>query len=365
MKSIISPSNANLAGAVLGRLKALDIRRPAGFDETCDLLAAGCAQDLPLARSSIFPLLVAAADEEEMNARLMQTLHDWHQMQTMPTLAGIVMMGVEMFCPSLSERDFQALLAAAVLGEISNKLPYHNNLHYRKVLLQVLRMVAAHNRIYKNTARSLGRDQILLLMIAACIHDFGHDGKGNTIKGVWQCGRLERKAVELSLPVLAAAGFADKKAQDRLRVMILCTDVSPMAGGIPTAASQMKAAYRYHFMGFKGRFQTLNLDPDLSALERDEDLVLASLILHEADIATSAGMTYEVTKYETTLLAQEIGADKPRPRQVLDFLNHICQRQMLSIAGQELYGANLARIYALTEEDVRQGNKPYGDSDSF
>jgi hypothetical protein len=59
---------------------------------------------------------------------------------------------------------------------------------------------------------------------------------------------------------------------------------------------------------------------------------------------------------------REIKKDDGCPQDVIDFLNQICQRHILSDAGQRLYAANLARIYALAEEDVKLGNQAFPDA---
>ena len=52
----------------------------------------------------------------------------------------------------------------------------------------------------------------------------------------------------------------------------------------------------------------------------------------------------------------EFKGEEAYPNQIIDFLNQICQRQFITDSGQRLYAANLARIHALAEEDVRNGN---------
>jgi hypothetical protein len=305
----------------------------------------------------------------ETESRTRQTvdmIRHWQMAGHSPSLTAMCIFGLEHF--KIHRPDLaQAVLMASVLGEIPNDLDYHNNMHYRKVLLQTLRMIEVHNNIYEGTARFFDKTQIALLLIAACVHDLGHDGLGNTVKGVFQSGRLERKSYDIAVPYLKTAGLADPTLLDMLKIMLLCTDVTPLDDpGNPM--NQMKAAYRFHFLGDKHKTHTLNLDHDLQALQYDESLAMMSLILHEADIATSAGLSYELTKFETTIYMQEISKRNARPQYVIDFLNQICQRKLLSDAGQKLYGANLARIYALAQEAIKAGDEifpPAEHSDFF
>jgi hypothetical protein len=121
----------------------------------------------------------------------------------------------------------------------------------------------------------------------------------------------------------------------------------------------MKSAYRYHFLGQKRKTGPLNLDEDLEPLQRDADLTMMCAILHEADIGTSAGLDYNVTTYETGLYKREMGEEQAFPKDIVDFLNDICQRQMLTDAGQRLFAANMARIFALAEREIADGNHAF------
>jgi hypothetical protein len=219
-------------------------------------------------------------------------------------------------------------------------------------------MIVRHNSIYAETSNAFGPEQMGMLMIGACIHDLGHDGVGNTVDGVHETGRLEKRSFEFARPYLMAAGLDNEDRLADLRIMLLCTDVSPLYSP-DTPVNQMKAAYQYHYLGGKEGGSAPELNDDLKILLDRPDLTLMGLILHEADIAASAGLDYVVTKYETRLYRDEIAHEKAGPQHVLNFLDEICQRQMLSGAGQKLYAANLARICALAEEGVKEGNQPY------
>ncbi len=284
-------------------------------------------------------------------------LRAWHKEERSPSLTAIVILGAKNFGLEDNEDMLRAVLMASVLGEVKNTLAYHNNMHYRIVLLQIICLVVRHNNIYADTANAFDKKQIAMLMIAACIHDLGHDGRGNTVDDVHKVGRLEKRAFQLARPYLIAAGLNDETILDDIQTMVLCTDVSPLYDP-NNPASQMKAAYRYHYQGGKGH-PLPDFNDDLKVLAGRDDLALMGLILHEADIAASAGLDYSVTKYETRLYRDEIAQEEAGPQHVLDFLDEVCQRQMLSGAGQKLYAGNLARICALSEEGVKNGNKPF------
>lgn len=303
-----------------------------------------------------FFIFAEGADAEVLNAQNVRALCRWRGEGRMPGLAALCLLACERL--GVGDPDLvRSVVVAAILGEIPKSLSYHNNEHFRKVLLQAIRTIFVHNRIYDGTAWSLDERQVALVLIAACVHDLEHDGLGNTIRGVFEQGRLERLSFELARPYLVAAGLDDGTDLLALQVMLLTTDVAPL--GDPTSPMrQMKAAYRFHFLGER-RGEPLNLSRDLALLEKSPAVAQMALILHESDVATSAGLDYGLSQYETSLYCQETGAEDARPSHVLAFLEQVCQRQFLGAAAQKLYSANMARIYALAEQDVRAGDVPY------
>lgn len=296
-------------------------------------------------------------DVADSSYRVMELIRRWHLSSHVPSLVAFCLFATERLKLDVPPDVRRGMLAAGFLGEIENNLPYHNTLHYKKVFLQLVRLIDAHNGIYKGTYHELNGRQAGLVLLAACVHDLGHDGKGSTIKGVFEQGRLERRAFNLTQPYLESCGMKQHDL-DAVLVMLLCTDVSPL-GDPANPASQMKAAYRYHFMGEKKKIEALNLDPELSTLEKDASLALMALILHEADIGTSAGLDYNLTTYESTLYRREMDEPQAFPRDVVGFLRDVCQRAMISDAGKKLFAANMARVLALAERDLADGNRAY------
>jgi hypothetical protein len=294
-------------------------------------------------------------DTDRLTESNVDLLRSWLAHGNPPSLAALCIYAIENLDLKILPDAVQAILGASILGEVGHSLPYHNNMHFRKVLLQLLRLVYVHNSIFKDTPRALDDNQAALLIIACCVHDFGHDGMGNTLKGIHHPGFAERRSFTMASPYLNKLGMSEPGLFD-LKVTLLSTDVSPL-GDPGNYMNQMKAAYRFHFLGERKGLQTLNLDAELSRLQKNPALTIMSLMLHEADISTSAGLAYDVTKYETAIYAQEIGEDA-RPSHIIEFLDTVCQKRMLSDAAQKLYAANMARIYALAVEDVKNGNQP-------
>ncbi|MEM7650701.1 MAG: hypothetical protein AAF204_01290 [Pseudomonadota bacterium] len=351
-------SNQNDWKALLKRLesvvKAVDVEGWTTREEISKALneAVKTIESSDIDKGVFFPEHESVSETAETVAYL----RSWYMSGEAPSLVGMVAGACEHF--EITKPDcVQSILMAAVLGEVENDLPYHNNLHFKKVMLQLIRLISVHNVIYKGTARSLDEDDVTLLLVGGAIHDLGHDGLGNTVKGVFYPGRLERQSFDFAKPYLQATGMSDEQLSD-LKVAILTTDVAPL-GNVTNSMHQMKAAYRYHFLGESEQHEMLNLSEDLKPLENNPKLSTMACLLHEADIATSAGLDYGVTQFETCIYSKEIGGEEAYPSQVLDFLNKVCQRKFLSDAGQKLFGANMARIYALAEEDERNGNEAY------
>lgn len=279
-----------------------------------------------------------------------------------PTLTALCAYALKRFNLDMPKTSIHAILMASILGEVHNDLAYHNNMHFRKVLFHLLRLMIAHEEIFEGTARSFDAKQVALMMIAACIHDLGHDGVGNMHDGVFEQGRLEEQSFHMARPYLEAVGFSHVEDLERLKTMILCTEVTPLDSA-QSPVNQMKNAYNCHYAVDRDKFLTVSLSMDLTMLQEDGLLCNMALLLHEADIASSAGLSYEVTQYETALLMEEVGATEPRPQHVVSFLDQICQRRFLSDAGQKIYAANMARIFALAEQDAKNGNHAFPPSD--
>ncbi len=302
-------------------------------------------------------LLKSGVEAQAATEDVESLFRQWHFQKNPPSLLALCLFLLDELDIQPAPDDLNMLIVSAILGDVRNNTKYHNNMHFRKVLAQAIRMIMCHNAIYENTVRALSIKEVCILLSSVCIHDLDHDGQGNWIKGVHIEGRAEKHSFETAKPYLKAVG-CDEKTLQAIFAILLTTDVSPLDDpGNPMM--QMKAAYRFHFMGENSKAHTLNLSENLKILEKDKALTTLCLFMHEADIATSAGMTYEITQYETGLIMEEFKEDKAYPADVVAFLNQICQRHFLSDAGQKLYAANIARIYALAEEDVKNGNQPF------
>ncbi len=319
------------------------------------VVSPALAQDMKTLDTARF-LFTDSLNSADFTVQLVDALRRWHvsgQRPSATALCALACLRFEIEAPDLR----QAVLMASLLAEVPHMHPYHNNAHFFEVLIHTIRIISAHNEIYAGTSRVLTLPEMALLLVSACIHDYAHDGVGNIVRGHFAPGRLEDQSFSQVAPYLRLCGLSVPDLA-RLRVMLLCTDVSPL-GDPESYMRQMKAAYRFHFTAENRKMARLHLSPELALLEQEPALSQLALILHEADIATSAGLDYGLTQFETGLYRREIGLEAGRPSHVLDFLEQVCLGQFMSTAAQKLYASNMARIQALAEEDFRDGNVPF------
>lgn len=332
----------------------------AEFSHTHERVLEELGSGLALIRQTCLPLFCSDETVSGQTKLCVEILRGWALTGEAPSLAALAIQAMETL--GVKDDEYARLvMLAAVLGEIENKLPYHSNMHYRKVVLQLIRLMAHHNEIYAGTSKVFSDKDICLLLTAACIHDVAHDGRGNTVQGVHERGRLETRSFDVLRHWMEPLGFDDPQLHEALRVMLMGTDVSPV-GDSRAPVAQMRTAYRHHFFGQKGWVEPLNLSSDLQPLEENGHLAMMALTLQEADIATSAGLDYSVTKFETALICEEYNMPEALPQHIINFLRDVCNRQFLSDAGQRLYAGNMARIFALAQKDVDAGNLPLPDS---
>lgn len=312
-------------------------------------------------KEELLPILGGDNDIDVQTELTTNVLKAW-QTGKSPSLCAISAFVADEYFVDMSADFKNALMTASLLGEVEHNPSYHNNMHFKKVLLSAVRLIVEHNEIYKGTNRIFNARDAAMIMIASCIHDLGHDGMGNTIYGVFYPGRLEERSFDLAKPYLLLCGLSEEKDLEELHLMLRCTEVTPLRDP-RNPMNQMKAAYRYHFLNDESPLSALKLEDKFKVLEKDKHLVTKALILHEADIATSAGLTYEVAKHETSLFMEEITESWARPSHILGFLTQICNRQFITDAGQRLFGANSSRIYTLAEKDKEGGDEVFAKPD--
>lgn len=248
----------------------------------------------------------------------------------------------------------KAVFVAAALADVPNKLSYHNNLHFCKVVLHVARMISAHNFIFQDSDHALSKKDSAALLVAACIHDIGHDGSGNIVDRKYIKAKTELESYSYALPYLKVCDLGDDVLEE-LKLMLMCTDASPFGDPI-SPSSQLRRAYFYHFG--EEDFVDLDLDDDFSVLEEDDILTLKCMLLHEADIMNSVGVSYDTTIYESLAVSDEIGV-KATPEGTLLFFEKTCQNDLFTDSGRYLGQENFHRIRSRILDDYDKGNKVY------
>lgn len=300
--------------------------------------------------------LMKRPEAGRQTAQVAALFRSWHLESGGPSLPAMILAAADAFEIDGETPSLKAALVAGLLGEWANALPYHGNVHYKKVLFHAIRLAAAHNEIHEGTDRVLKPGQIALLMAAAAVHDLGHDGKGNGFGETYVRSRLEQYACDLARPYLYAAGFGPMQYDD-LETMILCTEVTPIDSP-KNPMRQMKTMWRHCFEGAERPV----LEGKLRRLYDRPDLVLMAMILHEADLATSAGMTYDATKFETVLFRAEMGFPDARPWHVMSFIENVCDGRFMTEAGRALMDKNLQAIMEAARQDYNAGNSPYASA---
>jgi len=180
--------------------------------------------------------------------------------------------------------------------------PYHNAQHFCEVLLSALYLSLL--------ARLAPREQTQLL-VAALVHDFHHDGTSNAQVPF----RLERLAAEAAAPYLDAARVSPEE-RARITAMVFATEV--------VVGTRFARECHLHFAHAAPRPALAGVPEPLAALAGDARLALQAVILGEADVLSSAGLTVQYGELQQQKLAEErkqpLGAEHK-----LRFLNEVVQ----------------------------------------
>lgn len=178
--------------------------------------------------------------------------------------------------------------------------PYHNRQHFCEVVLSTLML---------GRLEGMPRERLLRVLLAALAHDFHHDGQPNGAVPF----RLERLAVDELGSYLAAAGVS-RDERDRLEALILATE---FAQGAPFA----RACHQYHRGQVPERPDGSSLPSGLERLGFDADLCAEAVMLTEADILPSVGLSIEHSMLCEQRLLREWHADPGPMDSKLAFLD--------------------------------------------
>lgn len=232
------------------------------------------------------------------------------------------------------------LLMAVILGGVESALPFHNHHHTREVVCLAGVIGAMQNRLtpFDDAPTALAE-----VLIAACIHDFAHDGQGNRRYDWHTPMRLERRSLERSEMYLKAAGLPDA-SWARINTMVLATDVSKEGTGAVSPAEWLRRAYAQHP-------DTDGCPDELLPLFTDRTLMKQTGILEDSDLGTSAGMPYEHARRMTALISEETKVLSPTPQTLIGFIDHICRGTYITTAAQQLFGDNMQTLRKKAEQE--------------
>lgn len=306
--------------------------------------------------------LLFSAETAAYGARATAVFNRWEQEDDGgPSLPAFVALAVDRFNLQADGPESRSALMAAVLAEIPNDLLYHGNEHYRKVMFHTIRLLATHRQGHFAGLPDLDDMDVLKVLIAATIHDLGHEGGDNLREGIYTPGYMEQKAFDMMRPYFETLGL-DREFWGDIETIIFCTDITFFAGDNSPCA-RMKKIYRHHFL------HDLPDDVDVGMMmigklrrfENSPRLALMAMLLHEADIATSSGLSYEQSRAETISIMEERGMTTAGPKVLLRFLIEQLNGCMITPAAQLLFGKELADIMKQAEDDLRAGVESYYD----
>jgi len=179
---------------------------------------------------------------------------------------------------------------------------YHNAQHFCEVML---------NALYLSLLAGLDPQARAEVMIAALVHDFHHDGT----KNMSATFRLERFSAEATAPYLEAAGVSPQ-VRARIAAMVFATEV--------TKGTRFARDCHLHFSAGAPLPAASDLPAPLTLIGTDARLALEAVIVGEADVLSSAGLTVQYGDLQQERLAEEwkqpLGAEHK-----LRFLNQIFQ----------------------------------------
>ncbi len=277
----------------------------------------------------------------------------WGENPDGPNLLSMAVAALEGFGVDIESPEGLSLCVCTVLAEFPNDLQYHGNEHYRKVFFHMVRLLSKHNQLFKGTERELCKLSVVKSLIAACIHDLGHEGGDNTRDGVYTPGFMEQKAFDVARPYLKVCGMGDDDLGE-IETIVFCTDITFFAGD-NSPCIRMKKIFKYYFWNEDIGDASLMMMGKLRRYEDNPRLVQMAMLLHEADIGSSAGLGYEQTKLETINIMEERGMKSAGPKVVIAFLREQLGETMYTEAAKQTFGPAMDIVIRSAEHDFENG----------
>lgn len=300
--------------------------------------------------------LLFGSDIAAYGQRCTSVFDRWENEGGCPTLTAMIAQAIHHFDLNTDQKNVRAAFLGAILGEIPNDLEYHGNDHYRKVVFHTIRLMALHNQQVPESEK-LDEDEMGLLLAAACIHDLGHPGGDNAKEGVYAPGLMEQRSFDYARPYLEAVGMPADEI-DQMETIVFCTDITFFAGD-NSPCVRMKKIYKHFFWHDDSEDVSMMMMGKLRRYEDNPRLVLMAMFLHEADIGTSAGLSYERTITETVSFLLERNITLAGPKTVLAFLRDQLGETMFTNAGKQLFGPAMSQVIAQAEQDIIDGKESF------
>lgn len=316
------------------------------FLEALDLCVSDTNQEI---NDILFNLLFSRDDEQNIGDSISHHFRLW-RVNGAPQIGQILSLLCDHFSVPDNHYLIQSALVSCVLASIPTNNPYHNNNHFFEVIAMCVYLSVVHNDLTRAPAERLSVDEVLLLFIAACIHDFAHDGQGNIVDGIHIPSRLEKRSLAKAKPYLMKVGMPEDDFA-KIEMMVMCTDVSRNAQGRSPAGilRDISLAHQHD------NVSVVNVDDFYAPIIESKKLSLMGILLADADIAMSSGLNYEFSKEMTKLVAQESSVLQPTANTLKGFMQVICHGGYLSRAAQVTLGQNFQAILLDAESDAEKG----------
>lgn len=239
-----------------------------------------------------------------------------------PPLWDMVKPVLDKITDKLGEVDLTPLKISCKAADKVSKNAYHNEHHNREVTLLTSLLVLKHLN-EGNKAGFKARDARNLIM-AASIHDLGHDGGSNTVGGVYFPMRLEKQSVKLAVKLWQGMDVTNKDL-DFIKTCVATTDVSCPKDGVSPRSKLVKS------------FNKVSAKPNLA---RE-----AAAMLSDADLAISGALSYDLFEANSMLVEEETAGAVPFNKgSAKFFLGNIMDSFPLSGSGRNYLGNSYNNI---------------------
>jgi hypothetical protein len=251
----------------------------------------------------------------------------------------------------------ELLIAAALISMIPLKNAFHSNAHLRDVtttlfmLCQWMYDAQSKRNTQVSDLPDLEAEDFAALITSGFIHDFLHDGKGNSPSGTHVPMLLESKAANEAIALLKAADIRLTHSQEQMITLsVLSTDVTADARGY----SPSRYVHNNYDMHFKGKAPSQWDIDALKAFRNGPKMCLAAMLLEEADLFTSAGLNYDYARFSTVILGTENDRLETDASTLHGFLEMICGGLLTTPAGKALLTKTHLEILNEAGKDAAQ-----------